>query len=79
MADPEKTRARMDSAYRIKAAARRAKIAADVSPIENELIPFEGRIRARLNGKAMSPSASVIGPTSIDIPEFSEARKKKQD
>jgi hypothetical protein len=83
MADPEKTRPGKTSAYRVEAAARRAKIASKLAPIENELNPVAGRIRATLNGKTIRPSASasasVIGPTSINIPEFSFVRKRKQD
>ncbi len=75
MADP---RSGKTSAYRVEAAARRSKVAANLAPIENELIPVGGRIRATLNGKTIRLSASVIGPTSIDIPEFSIARKRKQ-
>ncbi len=79
MADHEKSRPGKTSAYRVEAAARRAKIASKLAPIENELIPVAGRIRATLNGKTIRPSASVIGPTSINIPEFSIVRNGKQD
>lgn len=67
------------SAYKLAAAARRAKIAFIGSPIIGEVKPSQGRIRVTLGGKAISRDARsvVFGPSSIDIPEFSSVRKRK--
>ncbi|MES2741671.1 MAG: hypothetical protein V4754_12070 [Pseudomonadota bacterium] len=67
------------SAYKLAAAARRAKIASIGAPIVGEVKPSQGRIRVTLSGKAISRDArsGVFGPSSIDIPEFSSARKRK--
>lgn len=67
------------SAYKLAAAARRAKVASMDAPILGEVKPSQGRIRVTLSGKAISRNArsGVFGPSSIDIPEFSIARKRK--
>jgi hypothetical protein len=77
MTDPTKISGK-NSLYKINAAARRAKIASIVTPVTNEVKPLQGRIRATLDGNAIRLPASVFGPTSIDIPEFSMIRKRKQ-
>lgn len=67
------------SAYKLAAAARRAKVASMDAPILGEVKPSQGRIRVTLSGKAISRNArsGVFGPSSIDIPEFSIVRKRK--
>jgi hypothetical protein len=75
--DPKKTPSGKNSRYKIEAAARRAKIASIGAPIAHEIKPLQRRIRATLDGKAIRMRASVFGPASIDISEFSTVRKKK--
>ena len=67
------------SAYKLAAAARRAKVASMVGPIIGEVKPSQGRIRITLSGKAISRKArsGIFGSPSIDIPEFSSVRKRK--
>ena len=67
------------SAYKLAAAARRAKVASMGVPIVGELKPTQGRIRATLGGKPISRDrrTAVFGPSSIDIPEFDTVRKGK--
>lgn len=68
-----------NSAYKLAAAARRAKVASIAAPIVGEVKPAQGRIRITLVGKPIGRDrhAAVFGPSSIDIPEFLLARKKK--
>ncbi len=75
----KKTPPGQNSAYKLAAAARRAKVASMGAPIVGEVKPSQGRIRVTLGGKPISRDAksSVFGPSSIDIPEFSIARKRK--
>ncbi|MBX9684007.1 MAG: hypothetical protein K2X41_09490 [Hyphomicrobium sp.] len=75
----KKTLPSPNSAYKLAAAARRAKVASVVAPIVGEVKPSQGRIRVTLGGKAISRNArsAVFGPSSIDIPEFSSVRKRK--
>lgn len=67
-----------NSPYKLAAAERRAKIAS-ASPLADAIFPLEGRIRIALSGKIISRQrrASLFGPESIDIPEFSTVRTKK--
>ncbi len=67
------------SAYKLAAAARRAKVASVGAPIVGEVKPSQGRIRITLSGKAISRGArsGVFGPSLIDISEFSIGRKRK--
>lgn len=69
------------SAYKLAAAARRAKVASMDAPILGEVKPSQGRIRVTLSGKAISRNArlGLFGPSSIDIPEFSIARKRRTE
>lgn len=75
----KKTPQSQTSAYKLAAAARRAKIASIGAPIVGEVKPTQGRIRVTLSGKSISRDArsGVFGPSSIDIPEFSSVRKGK--
>jgi hypothetical protein len=75
----KKTPPTQNSAYKLAAAARRAKVASMGAPIIGEVKPSQGRIRVTLGGKAISRDArsGVFGPSSIDIPEFSSVRKRK--
>jgi hypothetical protein len=75
----KKTTPILNSAYKLAAAARRAKVASMGAPIAGEVKPSQGRIRVTLGSKAISRNArsEVFGPSSIDIPEFSSARKRK--
>lgn len=68
-----------NSAYKMAAAARRAKVASIGAPIKGEVKPSEGRIQVTLGGNAISRDArsSVFGPSSIDIPEFSIVHTRK--
>jgi hypothetical protein len=79
MTDSKKTPSGKNTDYEIEAAARRAKLASKATPVANEAKPSQGRIRTTLDGKPIRLPASVFGPTSIDIPEFSLVRKRKQD
>lgn len=75
----KKTPPSQNSAYKLAAATRRAKVASMGAPIVGEVKPTQGRIRVTLSGNPISRDrrASVFGPSSIDIPEFSTARKAK--
>lgn len=75
----KKTPPSQNSAYKLAAAARRAKIASMGAPIVGELKPSQGRIRVTLGGKIISRDSrsGVFGPSAIDIPEFSIVRKRK--
>ena len=75
----KKTLPNDNSAYKLAAAARRAKVAVMGVPIVGEVKPSDGRIRVTLSGKSISRDArsGVFGPSSIDIPEFESARKRK--
>lgn len=75
----KKTSPSPNSAYKLAAAARRAKVASMDALIVGEVKPSQGRISVTLGGKAISRNArsGVFGPFSIDIPEFSSARKRK--
>ncbi|PKB13790.1 hypothetical protein [Janthinobacterium sp. 64] len=75
----KKTPPPQNSAYKLAAAARRAKVASMSAPIIGEVKPSQGRIRVTLGGKAISRDArsGLFGPSSIDIPEFSSVRKPK--
>jgi len=68
-----------NSAYKLAAAARRAKVASVAAPIADEVKPSEGRIRVKLTGKPISSDrrSTVFGPSSIHIPEFSSVRKRR--
>ncbi|MFS2004146.1 hypothetical protein ACEN9F_11035 [Duganella sp. CT11-25] len=79
MAALKKTSPSPDSSYKLAAAARRAKVASMGALIVGEVKPSQGRIRVTLGGKAISRNAryDAFGPSSIDIPEFSSARKHK--
>lgn len=50
-----------------------------VTPNADEVQLLRGRIRVALNGKAIRQTrqATLFGPTSIKIPEFSIGQKKK--
>lgn len=75
----KKTPPARNSAYKLAAAARRAKVASVAGAIVGELKPSEGRIRVTLAGKPISRDrhAALFEPSSIDIPEFSSVRKRK--
>jgi hypothetical protein len=75
----KKTPLSQNSAYKLAAATRRAKVASMGAPIVGEVKSSQGRIRVTLDGKAFSRDArsGVFGPSSIDIPEFSSVRKRK--
>lgn len=75
----KKTPPGQNSAYKLAAAARRAKIASTGLSVVGEVRPSQGRIRVALGGKAISRDAlsGVFGPSSIDIPEFSIVRNRK--
>lgn len=75
----KKTSQTQISAYKLAAAARRAKIASIGAPIVGEVKPSQGRIRVTLSGEAISRDArsGLFGPSSIDIPEFSSVRRRK--
>ena len=75
----KKTPPSQNSAYKLAAAARRAKVASMGTPIVGEVKPFQGRIRVTLGGKPISRDArsGVFGPSSIDIPKFSSVRKRR--
>ncbi|CUI05373.1 hypothetical protein [Massilia antarctica] len=75
----KKTPPGQNSAYKLAAAARRAKIASMAGTIVGEVKPSQGRIRVTLGGKPISRErrAAVFGPSSIEIPEFSGVRKRK--
>lgn len=75
----KKTPPSQNSAYKLAAAARRAKVASMGEPIVSEVKPSQGRIRVTLGGNAISRDvrSDVFGTSSIDIPEFSSARKRK--
>lgn len=68
-----------NSAYKLAAAVRRAKVASNGATLIGEVKPSQGRIRVTLGGKAISRDSrsDVFGHSSIDIPEFSIARKRK--
>lgn len=80
MANPKKAPSVTNSAYKIGAAARRAKVAS-VAPAPNEITPVQGLIRASLDGKPISSERQSLafGPSSVSIPEFSVARKSQRD
>lgn len=75
----KKTSQAQISAYKLAAAARRAKIASIAAPIVGEVKPSQGRIRVTLSGESISRDArsGLFGPSSIDIPEFSSVRRRK--
>lgn len=75
----KKTPPIQNSAYKLAAAARRAKVASMGAPIVGEVKPSQGRIQVTLGGKSLSRDArsGAFGPSSIDIPEFSSVRKRK--
>lgn len=75
----KKTSPDQNTAYKLAAAARRAKVAAMTAPLVDEVKPSQGRIRVTLGGKPFTREhqAAVFGPSSIDIPEFAMARKRK--
>ena len=79
MTAPKKSPLSQDAAYKLAAAARRAKVASAGATIEDEVKPSQGRIRVTLAGKPISRDrcAAVFGPSAIDIPEFSSVRKRK--
>ncbi|WP_295999154.1 hypothetical protein [Rugamonas sp.] len=64
--------------YKLAAAVRRAKMASMDTSIAGEVTPSQGRIRVTLGGKALGRDrqTALFGPSSIDIPEFSIARKR---
>ncbi|GGC23796.1 hypothetical protein [Pseudoduganella buxea] len=64
-------------AYKLAAEARRPKAASVGAISAGEVTPTQGRIRVTLAGKPISRDrrAAVLGPSSIDIPEFSLSRK----
>jgi hypothetical protein len=66
------------TAYKLAAAARRAKVAATVMSLEREIVPAAGRIRVVLSGKPITRDRqeTLFGPSAIDIPEFRLARNK---
>lgn len=76
----KKTPLGQNNAYKLAAAARRAKVASLAAPIVGEVKPLEGRIRVTLGENSISRDrrSVVFGPASIDIPEFSSARKRKR-
>lgn len=65
------------ASYKLAAALRRAKVAAAATPLEREIRPVAGKIRAVLNGKILSQDRqeALFGPGAIDIPEYKQARK----
>ncbi|MEO7493896.1 MAG: hypothetical protein ABIV04_03015 [Massilia sp.] len=69
-----------DSRYEVAAAARRAKIGASAQLIPGEVTPANGRIRVTLSAANIRSDNQtlVFGPSSIQIPEFSAARRSKQ-
>ncbi|MCE3605194.1 hypothetical protein LXA47_16455 [Massilia sp. P8910] len=75
----KKTPPGQNSAYKLAAAVRRARVASMATPVVGELQPSQGRIRVTLAGKPISRDrrSAVFGPSSIDIPEFSSVRKPK--
>ncbi len=75
----KKTPHNQQSAYKLAAAARRAKVASLGAPIVGEVKPTQGRIQVTLGGRPISRDrrAAVFGPSSIDIPEFALVRGRK--
>ncbi len=75
----KKTPLPQNSAYKLAAAARRAKLASMAEPISGDLTPSQGRIQVTLAGKPISRDrqAKLFGPSSIDIPEFAIFRRRK--
>ena len=64
--------------YKLKAALLRAEVAATRVRLDREVLPVDGWIRVVLSGKGIprDQQETLFGPSSIDIPEFREARKK---
>ncbi len=64
-------------AYKLAAAEFRAKLVADKRPIEGEVLPSDGAIRAVLSGKPipLDRLEALFGPGAIDLPEFRLTRK----
>jgi hypothetical protein len=69
------------SRYQTAAAARRAKIGSITTIMPDEVKPSQARISLTVSGKAIDADrkASIFGPTSIQIPEFSDFREKKRN
>jgi len=67
-------------AYKLTAAARRARLACATVPIDGEVIPSEAGITITLSGKPISGErlVALVGQSAIEIPEFSLARNGKQ-
>ena len=79
MAHTKLTAAAIATGYKAAAAARRKKVAATIPSDAEEVKPVLGRIRATLSGKAIAldRQRQLFGESRINIPEFTETRKKK--
>lgn len=78
MTATKKVPADTPTSYEIEAALHRAKVIANRVPDPNEILPVDGKLYVRFNGKPIvkGTEAAVFGESRIDIPEFREFRDK---
>ncbi|MET0267665.1 MAG: hypothetical protein ABW202_18875 [Duganella sp.] len=65
-------------AYKVAAAAYRARVTANYQPRPNEVLPVNGKIHVVLSGEALPAAikADLLSKSRIDIPEFAAERRK---